>query len=160
MRARGGRAALGLRDVLDEPATVRAEWDRASLGAQVVRYFDRVLVYGSGAVLDPVEEYALGPRIAELTEYCGYVLNDGDRLCRAGDRAALPARRKRPVILATVGGGEDGRPLLETFIEAARGAALGRDRGRGSAGNRPRRPRAAPPCAERRGRLLRRGAGD
>jgi predicted glycosyltransferase len=121
--ARGGRAVLGLRDVLDAPATVRAEWDRAALGAQVVRHFARVLVYGSRAVLDPVEEYTLGPRIADLTEYCGYVLNHDDRLCRADDRAALPARRKRPVILATVGGGEDGRPLLETFIEAARGAA-------------------------------------
>jgi predicted glycosyltransferase len=122
LRARGGRAALGLRDVLDAPATVRAEWDRASLGSQVLRYFDRVLVYGSGAVLDPVAEYGLGPRIAELTELCGYVLNDCDGLCRAGDRAALPPRRTRPVVLATVGGGEDGRPLLETFIEAARDA--------------------------------------
>jgi predicted glycosyltransferase len=79
-------------------------------------------VYGSRAVLDPVEEYAFGPRVADLTEFCGYVLNDDDRLCRAGDRAALPAGRERPVVLATVGGGEDGRPLLETFIDAAAGA--------------------------------------
>jgi predicted glycosyltransferase len=122
LRARGGRAALGLRDVLDAPATVRAEWHRASLGSHVVRYFDRVLVYGSGAVLDPVAEYGLGPRVAELTKFCGYVLNDGDGLCRAGDQVALPAGRKRPVILACVGGGEDGRPLLETFIEATRDA--------------------------------------
>jgi predicted glycosyltransferase len=120
LRAGGGRAALGLRDVLDAPATVRSEWDRAALRSQVLRYFDRILVYGSGAVLDPVEEYGFGPRVAELTEFCGYVLNDRDRLCRAGDRAALPAGRKRPVILATVGGGEDGRPMLETFIETAR----------------------------------------
>jgi predicted glycosyltransferase len=122
LRARGGRAALGLRDVLDAPATVRAEWHRESLGSQVERYFDRVLVYGSATVLDPVEEYGLGPRVAELAEFCGYVLNHGEALCRAGDRAALPPHRKRPVILATVGGGEDGRPLLETFIEAACGA--------------------------------------
>jgi predicted glycosyltransferase len=121
-RARGGRAALGLRDVLDAPARVRAEWSRAALAAQVVRCFDRVLVYGSEAVLDPVEEYDLGPRVAELTAFCGYVLNDGDGFCRAADRAALPARRKRPVVLATVGGGEDGRPVLETFLEAARDA--------------------------------------
>ena len=123
LRVQGGRAALGLRDVLDAPATVRAEWDRSGLGSQVVRYFDRVLVYGSRAVLDPVEEYGLGPRVAELTEFCGYVLNDGDRFCRAGDGAALPVGGKRPVILATVGGGEDGRPLLEAFIDAARDAA-------------------------------------
>jgi predicted glycosyltransferase len=122
--ARGGRAALGLRDVLDAPATVRAEWRRGSLDAHVARCFDRVLVYGSGAVLDPVQEYGLGRGVAELTEFCGYVLNDGDGFCRAADRAALPACRKRPVILATVGGGEDGRPLLETFVEAARDALL------------------------------------
>jgi predicted glycosyltransferase len=119
LRARGGRAALGLRDVLDAPATVRAEWDRRALDAHVARYFDRVLVYGSGAVLDPVHEYGLGPRVGERTEFCGYVLNDDDSLCRASDRAALPAGRSRPVVLATVGGGEDGRPLLEAFIAAA-----------------------------------------
>jgi predicted glycosyltransferase len=119
---RGGRAALGLRDVLDAPAVVRAEWSRAALDAQVRRYFDRVLVYGSAAVLDPVREYALGSGVADLTEFCGYVLNPTDGFCRAADRAALPARRTRPLILATVGGGEDGRPLLETFIEAAREA--------------------------------------
>jgi predicted glycosyltransferase len=117
--ARGGRAALGLRDVLDAPATVRAEWRRASLDAHVARCFDRVLVYGSRAVLDTVQEYGLGPRVADCTEFCGYVLNHRDGFCRAADRAALPARRKRPVVLATVGGGEDGRPLLETFIDAA-----------------------------------------
>jgi predicted glycosyltransferase len=122
LQARGGRAVLGLRDVLDAPATVRAEWDRASLRSHVERYYDRVLVYGSKAVLDPVEEYGLGPRVADLTEFCGYVLNRGDGLCRADDQAALPGRRARPVILATVGGGEDGRPLLETFIEASRDA--------------------------------------
>jgi predicted glycosyltransferase len=82
LRARGGRAALGLREVLDAPATVRAEWSRASLHSHVVRYFDRVLVYGSGAVLDPVREYGLGTRVAELSQFCGYVLNDGDSLCR------------------------------------------------------------------------------
>ena len=122
VRGAGDRAALGLRDILDAPATVRAEWRRASLRSHVPRYFDRVLVYGSKAVLDPVASYGLGSRVAELTEFCGYVLNSGDTLCRAGDQEALPARRKRPVVLGTVGGGEDGRPLLETFIEAMRDA--------------------------------------
>jgi predicted glycosyltransferase len=120
--ARGGRAALGLRDVLDAPATVRAEWSRASLDAHVARCFDRVLVYGSRAVLDSVQEYGLSSRVADRTEFCGYVLNHPEGFCRAGDRAALPARRKRPVVLATVGGGEDGRPLLEAFIETAHDA--------------------------------------
>jgi predicted glycosyltransferase len=122
LRDAGGRAALGLRDILDAPATVRAEWRRASLRSDVPRYFDRVLVYGSKAVLDPVRSYGLGSRVAELTEFCGYVLTSGDTLCRAGDQAALPEQRNRPVVLGTVGGGEDGRPLLETFIDAMRDA--------------------------------------
>jgi predicted glycosyltransferase len=107
------------------PATVSGGTGPKSIAAldeHVARCFDRVLVYGRAAMLDPVAEYGLGPAVAELVEFCGYVLNEGDGFCRAADHTALPARRRRPVILATAGGGEDGRPLLETFIDAAHDA--------------------------------------
>ena len=50
-----------------------------------------------------------------MARYCGYVTRPGEVRPRAR------ARRKRPVVLATAGGGEDGYTLLRTFVAAAAG---------------------------------------
>ena len=51
LRKLGGRAVLGLRDVLDDPASVREEWT-AARKAIVLEHYGRVLVYGSPSVFD------------------------------------------------------------------------------------------------------------
>ena len=118
LRAAGGRAVLGLRDILDEPATVRAEWQAAGVLTAVADDYDRVLVYGNRGVLDPAEVYGMTAPVRRMVRYCGYVANtppphDGTPLCAAGGR---------PVVLATAGGGEDGYALLQAFVDASRGA--------------------------------------
>jgi predicted glycosyltransferase len=123
LRRAGGRAALGLRDVLDDRSAVVREWACHGLAGHITAYYDRVLVYGTRAVFDPVSEYELPGRVRERTYYCGYVVNS-----RRDDDAldVLPilprSRQGKPLVLATAGGGEDGFPLLATFIEAAREA--------------------------------------
>jgi predicted glycosyltransferase len=122
LRRAGGRAVLGLRDVLDDRATVVREWTRHGLASRISEYYDRVLVYGAQAVFDSVSEYELPSRVRELTRYCGYVVNprrDDD----GHDAPTWPSPRNgKPFVLATAGGGEDGFPLLASFIEAARDA--------------------------------------
>jgi predicted glycosyltransferase len=123
LRAAGGRAVLGLRDVLDDRASVRREWTNHDLARTVAAYYERVLIYGSRDILDPVAEYRLSASVAQRTSFCGYVLNR--RADGGWDSDALPTLtrpRSRPVVLATAGGGEDGFGLLRTFIEAAAGA--------------------------------------
>ncbi|MGH6959457.1 MAG: glycosyltransferase family protein [Dongiaceae bacterium] len=122
-KAHGGRAVLGLRDILDEPAVVRREWGEHRLQERIGEFYDRILVYGERSAFDPVTEYGL-PRPAELrARFCGYVVNHD----RPNPAAELPeelrrACRQGPVVLATTGGGEDGFALLEAFIAAAAGA--------------------------------------
>lgn len=123
LRSAGGRAVLGLRDVLDDRETVVREWTRYGLGWRISEYYDRVLVYGTQAVFDSVSEYELPRRVRERTRYCGYVVNprrDEDAL--EVPRMPSSPQEGRSVVLATAGGGEDGFPLLATFIEAAREA--------------------------------------
>jgi predicted glycosyltransferase len=121
LRRQGGRALLGLRDILDDPLSVRREWSQLHLAALVEEYYSGVLVYGQADVWDPVEAYRLGAAVAARTTYCGYVI----RPPRAHDPRtdALPLSSERPVVLATAGGGEDGLQLLSTFMAAADGAA-------------------------------------
>jgi predicted glycosyltransferase len=112
-----GRAVLGLRDILDDPATVREEWEQEDVIAFTEEYCDRLLVYGNPAAFDFIGEYGLPPSLAERTRYCGYVVNPEPPGSERRD-----VERLTPKVLASAGGGEDGRALLEAFIGAARGA--------------------------------------
>jgi predicted glycosyltransferase len=80
----------GLRDILDHPDRVRAEW--LGMPPYIARYFRRVLVYGQEHVFD-VTQYGLDR--AQL-EYCGYV------------SVTTPVQKSQRGILCTVGGGDSG----------------------------------------------------
>jgi predicted glycosyltransferase len=112
-RAAGARAALGCRDVLDEPSAVRHEWQERGLFERIAEHHDRVLVYGQPDVLDPRREYGFPPNVAAMTRFCGYVVSP------TAPRSANGRRHDRPRVLATAGGGEDGATLLATFVKAA-----------------------------------------
>jgi len=121
LRQHGAKTALGLRDILDDPATVRNEWLPQGLPERIGEFYDLVLIYGQRSVFNPVAAYGLPQAVAERCRFCGYVLNEEQK----GMQYDIPWSKtvsdehRQPVVLATVGGGEDGYALLETFIEAA-----------------------------------------
>jgi len=120
-RRQGRSCALGLRPILDEPEVVRQEWSLYGLPERIADYHDRVLIYGHPSVFDPVAEYNFPPILVPSVRYCGVVLNRDETLTRNEDRATRH-RHDRPAVLATVGGGEDGKHILGVFIEASIGA--------------------------------------
>jgi predicted glycosyltransferase len=119
MRRLSTRTVLGLRDILDLPETVRAEWGRERMYDVLDRYYDRVLVYGMREVFDIAAAYAVPDGVAERIRYCGYVTG-----APAAGNAVAAARAELgvegPFLLATGGGGGDAFPLLSTFAEALR----------------------------------------
>ena len=109
------RTVLGLRDIVDAPAAVRADWERQGVYDVLDRYYDRILVYGMRGVLDAAEAYALSARVAGKVHYCGYV-TDGDAV--AVPEVARPGiDLEQPFLLATGGGGGDAFPLLDVFLD-------------------------------------------
>jgi predicted glycosyltransferase len=124
LRRFGGRAVLGLRDILDERQTVLKEWAPHNLQKRIARYFDLVLVYGHRAIFDPIAQYDFPSALAARTRFCGYVVNqEKEDLNTDMYWSALNLQtRSRPVVLATAGGGEDGFLILERFLRAAAGA--------------------------------------
>ena len=123
-RAFGARAVLGLCDVIDDPATVEVEWHARGVFERIAAYYSRVLVYGQPDVLDPVRECSFPEDVAAMTSFCGYVVSaareDAEPL--GLDDAPGSLKKARPRVLATAGGGADGFPVLETFLEAAKAA--------------------------------------
>lgn len=122
LRLDGGRATLGLRDVLDDPAAVRREWGNGLYDAAAT-WHDLVLVYGTRAVFDPITVYSLPPPLVADVQFCGYVVPPP--VARDAEESLEPPAlpQERPLVLATTGGGEDGWRLLTAFLEASRGAA-------------------------------------
>lgn len=105
------RVVLSLRDILDEPEEVARNWRREGVVEALRAYYDRILVWGMPEVYDLVREYDLPADIAGRVEYCGYIAAGSD----ARDSRRTPGKR---MVLATVGGGEDGATLLSTFLRS------------------------------------------
>src|SRR3954454_8537973 len=125
LREMGTGLVLGLRDVLDDPDYVRAEWDRAGALGVLRRSYDAVWVYGDPRVFDPADEYDLPADVREMLRYTGYL----DRHATGRPtRADLAARRREldlpdgRIALCVLGGGEDGDRLPPAVGRAQRPA--------------------------------------
>jgi predicted glycosyltransferase len=117
LRSTHTRVALGLRDIVDAPDVVRADWARRGIYEVLDRDYDRIFVYGMRDVLDVSEAYALPEPVARRVRYCGYVT--GPTCDARDDHGVLEALGlEAPFLLATGGGGGDAYPLLEAFVEA------------------------------------------
>jgi len=107
-RSRGGRAVLGLRDVLDAPDVVAWEWQQMRGTEAVAEHYDAVWVYGDPRVYDPVAEYAMPTGVADKVHYTGYL----------APRIRQPRRVGSPLILGLLGGGQDGYALARSLLDA------------------------------------------
>jgi predicted glycosyltransferase len=119
LRASGHtRCVLGLRDILDDPASVRSEWLDDANEAAIQEFYDAIWVYGDANVYDIAAEYAFSDAVVEKLRYTGYLdprvgthANSTD-LVEGGSLPVSPARR---LAVCLVGGGEDGARLASAF---------------------------------------------
>ncbi len=112
------RTVLGLRDILDAPEVVQADWKRQGIYEVLDRYYDKILVYGLQEIFDVTQHYALKPQVARKIRYCGY-LTDTTPLNDPPGRLRSQLGVNGSFVLATGGGGGDAYPLLSRFLEAA-----------------------------------------
>jgi len=111
------RCVLGLRDVLQDPETVRESWRTQHMEEIVRDFYDAVWIYGDPRLYDAVHEYSINGDVGHKIRYTGY-LDARMRLAFAGRQASavlasIPSGR---LILCLVGGGHDGLALAETFL--------------------------------------------
>jgi len=117
LRERGVRTVLGLRDVLDEPAVLRREWQRKGAPAAVRALYDEVWIYGVEAFYHPLSGLDLGDEVARKTIFTGYLKRPP---VDAPDEAGIDA----PYILVSPGGGKDGEAMVELALQALSSARL------------------------------------
>ncbi len=110
LRRRGkARVVLGLRDVLDAPDAVAAEWVRKGAVEAAAALFDEIWVYGDRRVFDPTEGIGLPPSARLRTHWTGYLRRE------IAEPGPVPPQ---PYILVTPGGGGDGAVLVDQVLAA------------------------------------------
>jgi len=126
LRERGDQpvVALGMRDILDDPQTVRKLWRREKTYKAIGDYYDEVLVYGCREMFDAAAEYGLKAELGKRIKYCGYVCSEEPHLSKEEMREHLQVRKDK-LIVVTAGGGYDAFPMMQACMEALR--LLGKD---------------------------------
>lgn len=121
LRGSGQRTqiVLGLRDIVDEPETVRRTWGAEGAYDALAGFYDRVLVYGERRLFDVAAAYRFPPAVATRTRHCGYVCTP-DR-ARYAERVRARYRgtdRACRLVVAMAGGGADAYPVLRALLDA------------------------------------------
>ena len=110
LQAKGrARLVLGLRDVLDEPEVLAAEWARKDAVTATERFYDEIWVYGLRSVYDPTAGLPLSQAAQARMHWTGYLRRD------LGPVGTPP---KQPYVLITPGGGGDGEAMVNLVMSA------------------------------------------
>jgi len=111
-RSTGKKLIYGMRDVLDHPDSVAQEWGRHECYWALRHGYDLICVYGVPEVFDPRREYASLAPFCDKIRFSGYVVPPLDTTVR------VPVPALTPHVLVTMGGGQDGRENIETYLDA------------------------------------------
>jgi predicted glycosyltransferase len=106
---------LGMRDIEDDAAVVRADWRRQGIYPLLEEVYDTIMLYGSRAIYDPVREYDLSPAVEAKMIPCGYIRRSEPMRPSHQVRRDLHMQTDRLVVV-TAGGGGDGFDLLGAYL--------------------------------------------
>lgn len=115
LRARGTRCVLGLRDVMDEPASLVDEWQRKNVFPALDTLYDDIWVYGLPQIFDPLTEIPGMAAFTDKISFTGYLERTAPIEPFTGSDALGP---EQPYILVTAGGGGDGQEMIDWVIAA------------------------------------------
>jgi len=115
LRGRGVPLVLGLRDVLDDPVTLRQEWSRKRAMPALRDFYDEIWIYGMPEICDPLAGIGMPAGIREKVRFTGYLRRT---LPAGGGGATQTAKIAPPYLLVTPGGGGDGQEMVDWVLSA------------------------------------------
>ena len=113
LKSSGCVLALGLRDVMDAPHLLDAEWARKGMVHKIETFFDQLWVYGPEDFYDPLEGLSIPQTIRNRVQWTGYLHRDIPGLASRG-----PVSMPQGGLLVTAGGGGDGAELFRQVVGA------------------------------------------
>ncbi|HVI91129.1 MAG TPA: glycosyltransferase [Dongiaceae bacterium] len=115
LRERGTQLVLGLRDIMDEPASLAPEWERKNAVPALRDLYDAIWVYGLPQICDPLEGIDLPKSVLHKMTYTGYL----ERSLPHEPSPVTPLQKiESPYLLVTTGGGGDGEDVIDWVLRA------------------------------------------
>jgi predicted glycosyltransferase len=110
---------LGLRDIMDSSASTIEDWESKGIYEAMESLYDEIWIYGHQDFYDSIKEYRIPDPVAAKVHFTGYIPRQipspGEV---AGVKKELGIAPEERMVLLTTGGGGDGFPVLNTFLEA------------------------------------------
>lgn len=100
---------LGLREILDDPESAAAEWERMGDPETIAETFDAIWLYGDPSVHNALATGEIPTALSDIVTHTGYLANG--RVCRH-------VENPEKYVLTMVGGGSDGHELCEAAAQA------------------------------------------
>jgi uncharacterized protein (TIGR00661 family) len=112
LKKQGTMLVLGLREVMDAPHLLDAEWKRNDVMRKINQFYDNIWVYGPPDFYDPLVGLEVPPQVRARMDFVGF-------LQRSVSQDVEPDHKPRgDYILVTTGGGGDGSDLIHDVIDA------------------------------------------
>ena len=114
LKGQGTKLVIGLRDVMDAPQLLEAEWKRNNVMTKIGQFYDDVWIYGPPDFHDPLTGLDVPHTVRDKMDFVGF-------LQRSKTQAETVAHRPEgDYLLVTTGGGGDGSELIDDVINAYR----------------------------------------
>ena len=113
--------ACGLRDILDSSEKIEKEWTKRNSYQSLKELYDGIFVYGDKKVYDLGKEYNLDQELCRKMHYMGYLFKDQDSASEPFPeflRFQDEEENDLPLVVFTLGGGEDGEEFLDVYSKA------------------------------------------
>jgi predicted glycosyltransferase len=112
LKTRGTTLVLGLRDVMDAPHLLDAEWKRKNVMPKIAQYYDHIWVYGPPDFYDPLVGLETPDAVRNKMNFVGFLQRNVPR------EEAVSRRPDGDYVLVTTGGGGDGADLVRDVLNA------------------------------------------
>ena len=109
----GTKFVFGMRDIMDDTGAIRAQWQELRVYEAFEKLYDGIAVYGSPRLYDVAQAYAIPTSVQPKLHYCGYIVRELPATAAGLVREQHGLPRNGPLVVATVGSGYDGYPVLE-----------------------------------------------
>ena len=118
------RAILGLRDIMDDAATVKKDWREKGVYEILQNLYAEIWVYGNREFYNPIEEYDIAESISQKIYFTGYIPRKipGPEAVR-NIRKELGVKPDDKLVVVTTGGGGDGYVVMRTYVSMLESAA-------------------------------------
>ncbi len=113
------RSILGLRDIMDDAASVKKDWQEKRVYQQLEDLYSEIWIYGIQEFYDPIAEYEISEAVSRKMYFTGYIprkMPGKDAVHHI--KKELGLKKDERLVVVTTGGGGDGYKVMDTYLTA------------------------------------------